>query len=346
MAPSSTSSPSSTPHTYQNGGDKEAPQNTLWTIQDVPGKGKGLFVTEDIASGTCLISEAPLITTDVVTSHDLDTTEQELLTALKKLSKEDQERYRSLHNNHSASDPTHPLTGIVKSNGYPLGPGADVGGVFANIARINHSCRPNTVQYWNPLIEKQTIYAVRAISKGSEITTSYVNGGPSPERKQILKDLFGFDCICELCSLPSEKLEESDERLTRAETLDEALGDSKKVHYSPDEVMKNARSLFKIYEDEGIKDGRLSRLYYDLFQMCNMHSDLARARCFAKYHCDSKKMAEGKDSVNVLEMMPFVKNPQKHESFGSTGKWKTSASEVPKGLKANEFSKWLWRENV
>ncbi len=111
-------------------------------------------------------------------------------------------------------------------------------------------------------------------------------------------------------------------------------------------MLKSCRELFDIYEKENVKDGRLSRLYYDCFQMCNLHSDLARARCFAKYYVDAKKMAEGKDSMNVMEMEPFVKSPQKHQSYGSTEKWKTSAKDVPKGLKAKEFARWLWRESV
>lgn len=348
MAPSRTSPPASPPHTSQNDENGEIPQNVLWTLQDIPGKGKGLVVTQDIAPGTCLLSEAPLITTDMITTFDMDITEKELLDAIKKLPKADQERYRSLHNNFTDSDPTHPLSGIVRSNAYPLGVDSEVGGVMADISRINHSCRPNSVQFWNDLLPEMvmTVYAVRAIPKGSEITTSYIPGGVSQERKQILKEHFCFDCTCELCSLPEDKLRQSDERIAKAEKLDEMIGSSRNIYYKPDEVMKNARVLLNIYEQEGIKDGRLSRLYFDLFQMCNMHGDLARARCFVKYHCDLKKLAEGKDSKNVWEVLPYVKSPQKHGSWEPNGKWKTAASDVPKGLKASEFANWLWRGNV
>jgi hypothetical protein len=320
--------------------------SVLWELKEIPGKGRGLVTTQDIAPGTLLISEAPVLTTDVVTSFDMDVTEQDLLTALKKLPSESQESFRSLHNNYALEDPKHPLSGIVRSNAYPLGAGAEVGGVFPDISRINHSCLPNTVQYWNPLLEKQTIYAVRKITSGDEITTSYHEGGPSTERKKILKEHFGFECTCEICSLPTEALSESDERLAKAQTLDSTIGDAKKIHFEPEEVMKCCRTLFQIYEKEGVKDGRLSRLYWDLFQMCNMHGDLARARCFAKYYCDSKKIAEGPDSVNVLEAKPYVKSPGKHGSCEPKGKWKTGVTDVPKGLGAKEFAKWLWRENI
>jgi hypothetical protein len=63
-----------------------------------------------------------------------------------------------------------------------------------------------------------------------------------------------------------------------------------------------------------------------------MHGDLARARVFAKQYCSAKKMAAGEDCIGLLEMKPFVKNPQKHESFGFTDDWKTRVESMPKGL--------------
>tara|TARA_R110002060_G_scaffold54858_3_gene65445 strand:+ start:1815 stop:2843 length:1029 start_codon:yes stop_codon:yes gene_type:complete len=342
MAPSSTTrsdSPArSSDHTREKSSDKP-----LWEIVDIPGKGKGIIVTENITPGTLLLSEAPLIKTDVV--HSLTSAEQDLENALSKLSITEQENFRTLHTNFPENE-DEKLIGIIRSNAYPLGPDTDVGGLFADIARINHSCLPNAVQYWNELLGKQTIYAVRPIDKGEEITTCYQPGGTSSERKETLKEFFKFDCTCELCSLPADELKASDDRIAQAEKLDETIGNSKKVHFEPDEVMECARKLFELYEIDSIKDGRLSRLYYDLFQMCNMHGDLARARCFAKYYSDAKKMAEGPDSLNVLEMKPYLKNPQKHDSFGSTNKWATKAADVPKGLKPSAFKKWLWREEI
>ncbi|KAH7348799.1 hypothetical protein BKA65DRAFT_501459 [Rhexocercosporidium sp. MPI-PUGE-AT-0058] len=343
MAPSSTARTDSPVRSSDHTDGDSVSDKRLWEIVDIPGKGKGIIVTRNIAPGTLLLSEAPLITTEVVKS--LPTAEQDLENALGKLSLSDQKNFRTLHTNFP-ENADEKLIGIIRSNAYPLGPDTDVGGLFPDIARINHSCLPNSVQYWNQLLEKQTIYAVRPIAKGEEITTSYQPGGTSSHRKEVLKEFFKFDCTCELCSLPFDELKASDERISQAEKLDETIGNSKKVYFEPDEVMKCARSLFELYEIDGIKDGRLSRLYYDLFQMCNMHRDLARARCFAKYYSDAKKMAEGSDSMNVLEMKTFVKNPQKHESFGSTDKWATKASDVPKGLKPSAFKKWLWREEI
>jgi SET domain len=342
MAPSRTTEPDSPPHTSQSP-TQEKPPSPLWKIETIPGKGKGLIATQDITPGTLLLSEAPLLTTEGVTTIDLEVAETQLKKKLSALPQSSQKAFLALHNNY---EDEKPLSGIVRSNGYPLGPGAEAGGVFETISRINHSCRPNVVQSWNPLLEKETVYAVRNIPAGTEICTAYHVGGPSSERQQILKTYFGFTCTCPLCSLPEDQLKASDERMTEAEELDDTIGDSKKVRFHASEVLACCHRLSKIFEKEEVKDDRLSRLYFDCFQVCNMHGDLARARVFAKQYCSAKKMAAGEDCVSLLEMKPFVRNPRKHESFGVTEEWKTGADEVPKGLGRREFERWLWRDEA
>jgi SET domain len=342
MAPSRTTEPDSPP----NGTSAPAPETipTLWKIAAIPGKGLGLLATQDITPGTLLLSESPLLTTEDVTTIDLQVAETQLRKKFSSLPPRSQKAFLALHNNYP--DDEMPLSGIVRSNGYPLGPGAEAGGVYEVISRINHSCAPNVVQAWNPLQEKETVYAVRPIAKGAEICTAYHVGGPSTERKKILKMYFGFDCTCALCSMPEEQLKASDERMVEAEELDETIGDAKKVRFHAEEVLACCQRLAKIYEEEGVKDDRLSRLYFDAFQVCNMHGDLARARCFMKQYCSAKKMAAGEENIAYLEMKPLVKNPAKHESFGVTENWKTGVQDVPKGLGRREFEKWLWREEA
>jgi hypothetical protein len=335
MAPSSTSPPNGASTASEN------PGKGVWTVVPIPGKGKGVISSVDIKPGKLLISEPPLLTTECITS--IESTERDLAQALRGLPKESQRAFLSLHNNYPGKNP---LSNIIRSNGYPLGPGSDVGGIFANISRINHSCRPNAVHSWNPLLNVETVYAVRPIKSGEEITLSYHAGGPSTTRKEILKEGFGFDCTCEICSLPEAELRASDSRLIRAQNLDSTIGNPESVRYSPGKVLRNCKTLMGIYEDEGIKDDRLSRLYFDMFQVVNMHGDLARASVWAKKYCEEKKRSAGRDSVDLLEMMPFVKDPAKHGSFGSTKNWKTGVKDVPKDLDKEAFEKWLWRENV
>ncbi|QDS76452.1 hypothetical protein FKW77_004603 [Venturia effusa] len=310
----------------------------LFTLEPIPGKGKGLVATQTIPAGTCLISERPLFTTADIKSNDV---ERELVRIVKALPKDSQRAFLSLHNNSPGGK--EPFSNIVRSNGYPLGASSDIGGIFPNIARINHSCWANCQQAWSSTREQETAYAVRDISPGEELTIAYTIGGPSRERKSKLKDFFGFDCRCEICALPADKQRQSDERYTRAATLDESIGNPKRVKSSPNLALSDCHALLKLYNEEKITDNRLQRLYYDAFQICVMHSDQARARVFAKRCAEARAVCEGDDSADVVEMMAYSDKPSKHESFGGSRKWKQSADAVPNDLASDKFEEWLWK---
>jgi len=173
-----------------------------------------------------------------------------------------------------------------------------------------------------------------------------LEGGSSTQRKQTLKETFGFDCTCEVCSLDDDKLRKSDARILRAEQLNETIGNWDSVRSSPAKMVRNGRKLLDIYNEEGIKDDRLPNLYYDIFQIVNMHGDQARASAFAQKYCDLKRLSEGPDSTNASEVMAYVKDPKKSKSFGETQDWKSSVNGVPKGLHEASFERWLWRENA
>lgn len=146
----------------------------------------------------------------------METVEKDLAKSLKALPKDHQRAFLSLHNNYPSKIP---LSNIIRSNGYPLGPTSEVGGVFPNLSRINHSCKPNAKLSWNPAVQMYVVYAIRPVAEGQEITVSYLSGGDSRQHQEELKENFGFTCTCELCSLPPAELRASDNRLARSEAL-------------------------------------------------------------------------------------------------------------------------------
>lgn len=360
MAPSSTARSGSPTNALSNG-DSNKSENLLWRLDAIPGKGKALIATEDIAPGTLILSDPALITTECITSEE--TTEKDLGRALRALPKDLQRAYLSLHNNYPGEG--NPLTNIVRSNGYPLGP-SGAGGVFVNVSRINHSCKPNAKHTWNSKLQQQTVYAIRKIHEGEEITLSYLAGGSSEERQGILKSHFRFECKCELCSLPPNALRASDGRIIRAQNLSEGIEDVDTQVKNPTKLIKNGFKLLKVYEEEGIKDDRLGNLYWEMFKISNKHRDQARASVFAQKYSDSKLMAEGPQSANVLEMIPIIKNPSSDSTFGQALKkksamkrrgedlggfedtegWKSAAADRPKDLEGEKFEKWLWRQDI
>ena len=197
---------------------------TSCILKDIPGKGKGLVVSQSISTGTLIVSEPPLFTTESL--KDASSFENDLGAIVRSLSKEGQRAFLALHNNRPGSEP---FSNIVRSNGYPLGPNSEVGGVFPLIARINHSCRQNAQHPWDKEKQREVVHAVREIREGEELTLNYSTGGPSEVRRRALKTYFGFYCACEVCSLPSAALKVSDERLHWAQELDGSIGNPKRV---------------------------------------------------------------------------------------------------------------------
>ena len=166
------------------------------------------------------------------------------------------------------------------------------------------------------MIKKETVYAIRGLDPGDEITMSYHVGGPAPHRGQILKQFFGFDCECELCSLPNDDRARSDARHIQAQLLDEAVGDPKRAQTAPGDVLADIRKLLKLYEVEGVLDSRIHRAYYDAVQLCNMHSDQARTKIFAHRCLKKRIMCEGPNSPGVLELTGIMKCPAKIPAIG------------------------------
>lgn len=308
-----------------------------FVLRDIPGKGKGLVAAKDLEPGSLILSEPPLFTTESLSNAA--TIEKDLGTIVRSLPKEGQRAFLSLHNNNPGPEP---FSNIIRSNGYPLGPDSEIGGVFPLVARINHSCRPNAQHSWHEHSSREEVHAVRKISKGDELTLSYSNGGPSDARRGALKAYFGFDCRCELCSLPAGELRASDERLRKAQELDEAIGNPKIVNTQPDRALAYCRELLTIYEQEKAFDLRLPRLLYDAFQICGMHSDEARASVFAEKCLAARKICEGEDSEEVERLQHLAKNPRSFENFGATKKWQSKMSDIPRHADADAFERWLW----
>ncbi|KAK5128430.1 hypothetical protein LTR85_003098 [Meristemomyces frigidus] len=310
-----------------------------FTLENVAGKGKGLVANHSISPGSTIIAEAPLFTTEGLSNPA--TTEKDLAATVRSLPKESQRAFLSLHNNNPGRG--EPLSNIVRSNGYPLGPSSEVGGIFPVTARINHSCRPNAQHAWSNKMQKMLVHAVRDIHPGDELTLSYIAGGASTVRKRNLKDYFGFDCTCELCSLPRKQQRISDERLERAQQLDDSIGDSKRVKRTPEKALDDCHALLQIFEQEQIFDLRLPRLYYDAFQICAVHSDRARASIFAQRSRDARVICEGPESEEAESLEQLVEDPARFENFGFSRRWESTVDDVPDGASAESFGEWLWR---
>ena len=84
-------------------------------------------------------------------------------------------------------------------------------GLWLHMALCEHSCDPNCALIHDG--ESLWFTALRPISAGSPITTSYLSTGallrPQPQRQEELREGWGFDCACDRCSEETGRVAEA-----------------------------------------------------------------------------------------------------------------------------------------
>ncbi|KAK6201779.1 hypothetical protein LQW54_009358 [Pestalotiopsis sp. IQ-011] len=312
----------------------------LYGVVEISGRGKGLVAKVGIPRGTRVLCEKPLFTVDHMPPHLLHKT---VATKLKTLSKDEQRQFLSLHNNFPGQ---HAFNGIVRTNALPCGPESRVGGIYPKICLINHSCIPNAHNNWNTEALHETIHALRDISAGEEIMISYDMSLPSTARWAKLKDSFGFQCSCELCTLPAEEIDLSDARRLQIADLDGMIGNPTAMVLNPLKSLAACHELLQVLNREygEAATALLARLYYDAFQITAAHGDQARASAFAEHAYMARVVCEGEDSPVTRKAKTLMQDPTRHASFGTySKKWKSTKTAIAKELDEPSFEKWLWR---
>jgi len=114
------------------------------------------------------------------------------------------------------------LRAVFNTNSVMMGARKQWGsGVFALYSRINHSCIPNVQNSYNATIGKEVVHAIRDISKGEELLTSYVHNLRTREQRGEALKPYGFKCSCEACIGP--EAEEHEARRQRLFEIDQAI---------------------------------------------------------------------------------------------------------------------------
>jgi hypothetical protein len=167
-----------------------APSPPLWTLVDVPGKGKGIVATCDIPAGVVVMMERPLFVWDPKRSPPRTHLETVFREALSYMRPDRRAVVMGLANAFQV-DGTNELLGIVETNGYEcmLVEGDDtsytvVGDTFS---RINHSCSPNVLPVWDTKTFSVGIQTTRTVKQGEEFSVTYII--PMQKRQQRREEL-------------------------------------------------------------------------------------------------------------------------------------------------------------
>ena len=170
-----------------------------YEIKKTEYRGFGMFATEKIQAGELIIKEEFIFKL----CQQYSNVKQKLDDIEANLSSLSTEKRKTFFELSDCYQPNNPIAlTIYQTNALPLGPGSISNAIFPTIARINHSCLPNSHHHWNHREEKETVYAIKDIEKGEEILISYIDTYLDREmRKSKLKDYFNFICACQLCSI-------------------------------------------------------------------------------------------------------------------------------------------------
>ncbi|CAM1503773.1 Fc.00g013640.m01.CDS01 [Cosmosporella sp. VM-42] len=248
-------------------------ENKLYSIVPISGKGLGAIATTPITRGTRILTEAALIRLNQPCWGVPATPEEQF----DDLNEGDKKRVLSLYN---FREDKGPLKGIIFTNAIPLHGRYPECGLFIEASRINHACKPNTLHTWDSETDKLVTYAMRDIEEGEEITSSYISGfAPFAYRKRHLKEIFGFDCQCGLCSLSPDERAVSDLRTRKINRIKDKLHDLT-LRPAPVPTLKYIRELIALYAEEDIIDDHPRDAYLLAEKVTLQHRDWRRLVVF------------------------------------------------------------------
>jgi len=196
-------------------------------------------------------------------------------------------------------------------------------GLFLKASRFNHNCIPNA--NYETIGSNVRISAVRNILKDEELCISYIrdpycfevshNKHPTIENiRDYLKINYGFDCICELCSMNEEQREEINRHRIKYMEL------YKRIDASPTLSDSNQINLLlELFEE--MEKGKVFSLdltsHYAIagFRSAMMCKDYKNADYFINKAYDAKLIAEGEESPTTKQYFCMLQDPLKRREY-------------------------------
>ena len=213
-----------------------------------------MVATTKIPAGTKILVEKPLFSValpEMVAGQGFRIGDMvaDIEKGFNQLSLDQQEEFLALHDHRFPDENQINLLTILRSNGYNTG--ENQVGLFPNIARINHSCKPNCGNFWSAKAGHRVIYTESDIMEGEEITVSYIPLLKSNKERHARLQQYGFVCDCSACQSA-----ESSKRRTKIhdmlESLEQKLHASSKKAETNDRLIKKSTRLIELVEEEGL----------------------------------------------------------------------------------------------
>lgn len=312
-----------TPAFVKPGVDKGVNQDLNRTIpakykmQEIPGKGMGIVATEHIRSGDLIMAN----TVSLLVDYGAFTLPREKYFELQ-VSAVDHlpSAHRAAVLALSTHDETHlghdeHVDKLIATNSFDIYPGDEdeensdtMFGIFPEISRMNHDCRPNADYRFEHDTLAQYVTALRDISPGEEITLTYIDPVTTrTARMERLHRSWGFECSCPLCSLDKHRADASDARIEQIKWL---WDETREEMGSPE----MAELVISLYQQEKLW-GKMPGAYYFAAIEYNGAGDPWTAIKYARLAIEVGIPSLGENSRTVREMRKLAADPWKHRSW-------------------------------
>ena len=312
------------------------------------GKGIGGVALRCYQRGECIWQEEPLMQWDAEAN-----TRAALMAHVQKLSTTDRQTFWELCHNTQLYGHTKTVYGVCRSNAFPTESAMESGkstatasrggAVYRGFSRLNHACTPNAHGAFNGRLGQQTMYTLRDIERGEELTVDYLGsvGIQRAERRMRLRQRFGFDCSCSACSMTGVPFAESEarqkhigelavdimstgraerhadrERLaagtlvrrSRPHPLGDIAACSPCVHYYDTKTMRLLLERLQLLWEEGLGSSSWDTLW-TASTYCAFIGDREGARKWAAEAAESARMALGQDSAEYVKYSAAAQLP-------------------------------------
>lgn len=278
----------------------------LYTIKESPGKGFGMFATINIRKGTRILAEKPFFTLSNRPELSLSDpyAPNDISEAFHRLPASELIKYLSLH------CPDRPgcsfRVSTYEANCFEMGSGTCI---CLDASRINHSCIPNAHYSWNSGIKRETVHAVKDISKDEEITISYCSAIRTLEERKCDPEPYVFTCSCPACRTDTAFGITSQFRRLQLQDLDQEIADfqndprAARKEYGRCDEMSAIKRLLKFIDREGLGYEK-SRAYHEA-ECALKRGSREKALKYAGMELEEDLCCVGRDSPDYDETRAF-----------------------------------------
>lgn len=272
----------------------------MYTVQDIPGKGKGLAADKVIRRGTELLNgkSAFFLTFGSVMARGIQAVLSDKVRALEPSVKA---KFVALGDDLPNAPEILKWVYIFGENATSARNG-DERLIFLDFCRLNHACDANSQHFVNNL-RTMTVRALKTIQPGEEITICYIlDVGNRAQRQAFLIEGFGFIYTCHLCSLDHIASRASDVRLEAIARLKKLFikGGDNTIIQTPLLKLRHLDELVQLHSSglAGIADRH--EAYLNTFKVTLSNNDQAQAKVFLHKALVQVRAAWGQDHIDYI----------------------------------------------